>query len=122
MRGLPNNIDKGLFKHQPRSIRNGIQKRVNWIPRSIERPLANDSGAFGLRNNMAFMKYTTTTTASPPNDTSGSRIIPNHLNDADVRERKHERLTGLLQGDITLHSHNFHAVHELVQKYCSSIT
>ena len=46
---------------------------------SIERPLANDSGGGGLRNRIVFIKYMIATIALPPKDTSGSRIIPNHL-------------------------------------------
>jgi hypothetical protein len=74
----------GLLVHQPRSVRNGIQKSRNWMLMSIARAWARLSGGGGSRKRKYALsvwraKYVTATVASAENDTIGRRTIPNHL-------------------------------------------
>lgn len=90
---LPNNKDSGELIHQASKIRKGIQKRVNWILRSMARALASSEGTSPESNPKIFFstertKNTTAIVPSAENDTRGRRIRPNHLMSAsqsDVR-------------------------------------
>ena len=81
---LPKSIVRGLLVHQPRRVRNGIQKSRNWMLMSIARAWARLSGGGGgWKPKYTFsdwrMKKVMVTAAVAEKDTIGRRTIPNHL-------------------------------------------
>jgi hypothetical protein len=45
---VPKSIERGLSTHQARRMKNGIQKRENWMLKSIARAFASSEGTWGL--------------------------------------------------------------------------
>jgi 3-methyladenine DNA glycosylase AlkD len=72
----------GLFSHQPSRVTNGIQKSKNWMLKSIARASARRSGGCGAekkRRNKERRKNAMATAPSAEKDTTGRRMMPNHL-------------------------------------------
>ena len=121
---LPKSNVMGLLVHQPRSVRNGVQKSRNWMLMSIARAWARLSGGIcELMRKYDFsvwrVKNVTATTPSAEKDTIGRRTMPNHLNKIIENKRSRDEYTlkkkreNALLFDVTPFAHEFYTFNEL---------